>query len=672
MMIKRTKLLLSIAAVTLAACGSGESTPQALLQLELGDSISLKEQQTTTIVPTIMHEKAGQTYEWKQLSGPTLQLHDSNARVLRLTSPELDTDATALVQLTVRDSDGYLVSDTKQITLTANKLPVLTAVASTLTEKTAAVLQVAASDPDGTISAIQWRQVSGPAVLSGTGTSANLSISVPAVSKQTILEFEISATDDSGDVVTIRHSYQIEPILHHFQLGGLLAAAQMTDALVIASAAGQTFRGKADSNAIYNLTVSLDDDETNDVTVLRAISATKPSMELWLMIPSLRQLDRQYPTNLTPFTTGISALVVRANNDTVPRTRCDLAAAEQQVSLKEAVTASMLIAAYPEQNSVSLPEGYNYVFRTIVDKDSFSEFSERMRSTQSALLEQVEYKLTTQGWGKMLLRDADVAQGLRLRAAAGPLVTTDYSSFYRFDANHQARVADPFISYAAQWGVLGGTVQTGANSEHNPVQQFGIDHPDLSLSEEQLQRLQAGGIDRLQVRIKQAGDQLTRFTQGASVSLYQRRSYRWYEIAPVMIGGEQLLFSDSEVETEEYVWASALYPSSLQLQAADIAGLWQLPVYEAHNDGDRQRFTEQYLQFSTDGSGYSRDSGLSFHWQFALDINGQPALTLNFHNGYTQSLRLLQAVPQGYLIDSFVLDVDGHWLAATSARIQKQ
>lgn len=268
-MIKLHGLLLSIAAITLTACGSGEHSSPLPLQLELGDAISLKEQKTLTLTPSISNENAGLTFNWRQLSGPTLQLQHTNNKTLTLTSPPLEQDASAVLQLTIRDQSGYVVSDTKQITLTANRSPVIVAAEKSLTEKVAAVLEVQATDPDGKITSVHWQQVSGPAVQIVNNNTTKLDVVVPAVSKATPVVFAITATDDDGEALTVQQEYMIDPVLQYFQLGGALKAAQMTDAVVIGFVGGQPFRGAADENAFYKVTVAIDDDEANDFTMLR-------------------------------------------------------------------------------------------------------------------------------------------------------------------------------------------------------------------------------------------------------------------------------------------------------------------------------------------------------------------------------------------------------------------
>ena len=674
-MAKLNLAFIGATALMLAACGSGEPSvqpaPQATLQLELGDTVELRERRTLTLMPVLQSATTELTYSWQQLSGPPLQFDSLSSKIVTLTSPELNEDSNATVKLTVSNSKGVSVSDTKQILLKANQLPVLTASALTLTEKTTAQLTVSVTDADGSISSVEWAQISGPAVQLATNNSNSITITVPAVTQTTIVEFAITATDDDAEAVTVLQQYTIEPLLQHYQLSGFLKAYGMSDAQIIASAGGNTFRSVADHNAMYSLDVAVDDDETNDLLLLRAVSVSKPGMDLWLIIPSLRHHNSLHPADVTPFTTGVAALIVRANNNVVPRSLSALLDAEKDIAIKDAIMASLIVAAYPNQNTVSLPPGYSSLFSTLVDPEHFGALAAQMRHQHQPLLDAAEYKLTAQGWGKLALTYSDVQYGLHLSTDELATQAETGNRFYQFNSNSKATIADACFSYPAQWNILNDTVQTGAKTEQMPMLNLAVTHPDLSLSAAQIAKLQAHGVNRLQVNIKQAGEQLTRFTQGAWRSLYQLRRYTWYAISPVMLDGERMEFSDSEVETYQYVWGRALYPSTISPLSGTFSGQWNMPLYQSHTDDDRSRFIVQNVYLNDDGTGFNMTSGEGFGWQFAVDVNGQPALLLLLNSVNTQIVRLLQDAQGSYEADIFVFDADGAWLNATSGTLKQ-
>ena len=311
------------------------------------------------------------------------------------------------------------------------------------------------------------------------------------------------------------------------------------------------------------------------------------------------------------------------------------------------------------------------MFSTLVNSNSFAEFAANMQRFQAALLDKATGQLTTQIWNKLPLEQADLQTGLRLFADAASDTVSSGGHFYQLATADTLQVANPYFSYQADWGILAGTVQTNVRPDTLPTLYYSIEHADLSLSDAQKVILRANGIHQLEVNIKQAGEQLTRFTPGAAISLYQRRHYVWYQIAPVMVGDEQLTFADTAIERYDFYWASSLYPDTLALTAEQIIGAWIMPVYRADSSSDNISFSQQTLQFDADQSGYSSD-GDSFNWQLPVDINGQTALLLTFSSGQTQLVRLLNTLEADYRTDSFVYDMQGNWLAATAGTMQKQ
>lgn len=77
----------------------------------------------------------------------------------------------------------------------------------TVYEGTTVQLAGTASDPDGTIVAISWRQIAGPAISLDDSTSLTAQFVAPSVSSDTSVVLEVSATDNAGagstDQVTI-------------------------------------------------------------------------------------------------------------------------------------------------------------------------------------------------------------------------------------------------------------------------------------------------------------------------------------------------------------------------------------------------------------------------------------------------------------------------------------
>lgn len=155
-------LLFSFVTFTLVACDSGITTSEVTLTVELGDAISLKERKTTVLTPAIQSSDNDLSYLWQQLSGPAMQFENVYARELKLTSPSLDEDESAVVKLTVHDRTGYSVSDTKLILLTANRPTTVKPIKTHRIEQSPAQPDARTIDPGSTIADILWQQLAAP------------------------------------------------------------------------------------------------------------------------------------------------------------------------------------------------------------------------------------------------------------------------------------------------------------------------------------------------------------------------------------------------------------------------------------------------------------------------------------------------------------------------------
>jgi len=80
-----------------------------------------------------------------------------------------------------------------------NQLPTANAGLSQIINETAAVgLNGSATDPDGSVSAYQWTQTSGPTVILAGASTPSASFTAPWVTTDTLLTFELAVTDNSG------------------------------------------------------------------------------------------------------------------------------------------------------------------------------------------------------------------------------------------------------------------------------------------------------------------------------------------------------------------------------------------------------------------------------------------------------------------------------------------
>ncbi len=661
-------LILSASILVLGGCGSDERREEILLQLDLGQVISVKEKQSATITPTIVGESDSLAFSWQQLSGPQLQFANTSVRNVEFTAPELDSDSTAVVGLTVTSSKGFTVTDTLEITIKANMVPLINASPMSFSEKSVVYVDYEASDADGTIEDVQWVQTYGPSVAILSRSPDRVELDIPAVVEQTQFGFVITATDNDGDQASIEQHFTIDPILESYSTNGILSGQEMAGAEIIATIGGAVYRTNADSQGIFSITVTLDDDTTNDIMIFKAISVEKPGLDMWTIIPSLRQYDIELPIKITPFTTGFNAMVTRENGQLVPRSIEELSRAESQVLAADAVLASILVSAYAQTENLGLPLGYNSIFNTLVNNVSMAEFKLSVEGISTDLLTQIENELIANTTLAFPIEKPDLNAGWRLLI---PQSNGTYSTAYYDFGSSNLISSDSYYSYQSDWTMLAGTVQTQVKTDLIPHMLMSVDNTDLKLTAAEIAKLHSHNIESVEVKFNQIGEQFTMLTNSMSTNLIMRRTYKNISILPIDLPTEELRFETVQNEKYEYVLKKELYSQTINLEASVVQGKWSMPVYQANNHIDQSKFIEQRLQFDADLSGRVIATGEPFTWQVAVDAKGQEVLLISYFSGQTQALRFLSSEANEYEVDTFVYDSNGTWKAASRAVISR-
>ncbi len=670
-MIKRlTAAQALIACTALILVGCGGSSSQDAISVSLGGAIQLKEGRSVQVAATVQNEQPGFQYRWQQVSGPVLQLSSTSTRQIQVTAPAVTADGVAVLSLTVSDAAGNKATDSMQITLKDNRLPLVSVNEVQLQEKSSAVLRVNAQDPDGTVTHIDWIQTAGPVLAYAPSSAAELAVTVPAIGKVEHAVFQISVTDDDGEIQTVEHSFQLEPLWQEIAVGGTLVAKEMAGAEITARVNNELFHTTADANGAYSLTLKLDDDAQNDFVLMRAVSASKAGMELWLGIPSLQNKPSSAPASITPYSTSILALAARMNNGVVPDNSESMRQAEMQISSAEAAEAAIMLAAFAEQNTVHLPAGSSSVFQVVANSDSFALFKDELTTKVPVLLWTLAEKLPLQGAGKLDLTEHRLMQGLRLQSQMSEGSSGEAMRYYHFNADTRAGVADEQFGYAGSWNMLLGSVLTHATTTQMPLYQLSVDNPDLGLTDEQLQAMKAENISTLDVKVTSLVEQLSQVSRGVSRDLFLRSHRIGYQVQPVQLNGELLEFLPLEVETEEYVWGSVLYSSTLALNEQMIVGQATMPVYRSSMQLEQSKFQLQDLMFERHGEGYSLTTGETFSWSVGM-YHGAMAMQLDFNTGFRQVMRINVQMTAGYLADILVYDNNGQWLAAQAGSIYR-
>jgi uncharacterized protein (TIGR03382 family) len=164
------------------------------------------------------------SYSWTQTGGPLVALTGKDTAMLKLTTPEVNSDTLMTFVLVVRDAAGA-EADPVPVSVTVkqvNKAPVLNPrkqVGASLGDKTVTLI-AGAIDPDaGDTMTYKWEQTKGTVdvTLSST-TDSTVSFEAPKVEFTTQLVFKVTVTDSAGlsttgevDVMAIGTPKEAEP-----------------------------------------------------------------------------------------------------------------------------------------------------------------------------------------------------------------------------------------------------------------------------------------------------------------------------------------------------------------------------------------------------------------------------------------------------------------------------
>lgn len=139
------------------------------------------------------------TYAWTQIAGPQVTINGVNTANASFVAPAVTANTIFGFQLTVTDNLGATGTATVAITVIPNVPPVVSAgTAQTVNEGAVVTLAGSATDSDGNIASYLWTQTAGPAVTLVNANTAGASFVAPWVTADTVLTFQLTATDNLG------------------------------------------------------------------------------------------------------------------------------------------------------------------------------------------------------------------------------------------------------------------------------------------------------------------------------------------------------------------------------------------------------------------------------------------------------------------------------------------
>ena len=170
-------------------------------QLSAGTDQSIDEQTLVQLTASASDTDGSiVSYRWTQISGPVVALTSTNAATLTFTAPDISIDTQLQFSIQVTDNDGASVAD--EIAVHVNKVNQLPQVSAgsvqTVDELSDVTLTGSASDPDGTIQTVEWRQTTGLPVLLISSNSLSASFTAPDIETDETLVFTLTITDNDG------------------------------------------------------------------------------------------------------------------------------------------------------------------------------------------------------------------------------------------------------------------------------------------------------------------------------------------------------------------------------------------------------------------------------------------------------------------------------------------
>ncbi|WP_411994769.1 PKD domain-containing protein [Agarivorans sp. DSG3-1] len=140
------------------------------------------------------------SYTWTQLSGTNISLSDANTAIASFTSPTIVTSENLVFQVLVTDNEGVSQIGLTQVTVNpVNAAPTVSAGNDqTIDEQNNVSLNATANDTDGSIATYQWQQTAGVTVSLQDANTANASFIAPEVSGDSVVQLEVTVTDNEG------------------------------------------------------------------------------------------------------------------------------------------------------------------------------------------------------------------------------------------------------------------------------------------------------------------------------------------------------------------------------------------------------------------------------------------------------------------------------------------
>jgi len=201
-------LIYFVCVFSLFACGGGSSdssipeSQNSPPTSNAGPDQNVNENTQVQLSASASDAQGNVTQVWAQVSGPSIQLSSQSILNPTFQSPQVDSDATIVLEITVTDSDGATAVDSVTIMVAnveaTNTLPTVdVGLDQSVDENTLVQLAASANDAEGEVTQ-NWVQLSGPSIQLSNQSILNPTFQSPQVDSDATIVLEITVTDSDG------------------------------------------------------------------------------------------------------------------------------------------------------------------------------------------------------------------------------------------------------------------------------------------------------------------------------------------------------------------------------------------------------------------------------------------------------------------------------------------
>lgn len=562
-----------------------------------------------------------------------------------------------------------------------NTAPTLSANFTPIIEKSESTLSVSASDSDGSIASYLWEQTAGPELELTGIDSEQISFTAPMVSVDTPISFKVTVTDNEGATTSVTEDTNIERIESIYKLAGKVVGEQYIGAKVTAAVGEESVEGLVDDAGSFTLDLAVDDDVALNSSVklsangetLLGLSSLLPSLEQLggLIIDAQASQKRQSvasqaaqalentPTiSVSAVSTALYSLLVAANGGEEPSNIEVFELVESQVDPDALIEAAAVVQILINSDDAILEDGADLV-AVLADPVQYNALVETIEEATPGAIEEAVDAVVADPELTPPVEAADIPSLYYRTSPVAPTFIARGGNRYEFAEDNTGEVATSYGVSSFIWSLNEGDILLTYIED-----QGSISYPSVTsiegLTQEQIDKIHAVGIQQVEVTNKRVTERMTRLTTGSALDTYRIEVVTQVTMAPIDL--------DTEVITTP-AWGDTYSSDTLMRKSAtggvefvdaNVVGLWGFEVY---NEGVNTLGTPvtnhfEVLEFMTDGSGTSKDSGAEFDWSVSNGV-----LTIVFAD-FNQTYSVIDSNEGDLAIYSEASDNDGKLLAS--------